>query len=272
MQRYRPAGCYVQAWREVGDPREGGRIIIEMMMILSLVFWASQQTGHARYRDVARAHAETSRRYLLRPHRASCHTFLFDQNSGETIGPSTHQGCADHSLWARGQAWAIHGLASAAQWCGDDAYLQASRRRARRFMAELPSRGVPTWGLRLPPGAPRYQDSPAATIAAAGLLRLARLEGGSEDGEFHRAAWDLLASLVANSLETDRAALGLLRDGSSDAYKGWGVEECFICGDYFLMETRLSLQGGCHTSGGPGRYERLLAWIASRLGRSPHGD
>ena len=256
MQRYRPAGRYIQAWGEVGDSKEGGRTIIDTMMNLPLLFWASEQTGDPAYRGAALAHAETSRQHLLRPDGASYHTFFFDQASGQPLGPRTHQGYADDSLWARGQAWAIFGFAVAADWCRDESLLDASRRAARRFTAELPPDGVPTWDLRLPGDAPQYRDSSAGAIATSGLLRLAGLLDGAERDEFHRSALVLLDALVANCCETEPEGQGLLRDGTYHAHKGWGVEEYLICGDYFFLEALLTLEGKAPDFWGPGIEER----------------
>jgi unsaturated chondroitin disaccharide hydrolase len=252
VQRYRPAGRYIQAWGNVGDPEEGGRAIIDTMMNLPLLFWASRETADAAYHRGAEDHAGTSLRYLLRPDGASYHTFFFDQATGEPIGPRTHQGYADDSLWARGQAWAIHGFAVAADWCGEETLLDAARRAARRFMAELPPDGVPAWDLRLPADGPHYRDSSAGAIAAGGLLRLARLVAGAERDEFHQLALALLDALIANCFETRPEAQGLLRDGTYHAHKGWGIETYFICGDYFFLETLLALDDRAPDFWGPG--------------------
>jgi unsaturated chondroitin disaccharide hydrolase len=241
VQRYRPAGRYIQAWGDVGDPEEGGRAIIDTMMNLPLLFWAARETADLAYHQAAQEHARTTLRHLLRPDGASYHTFFFEQASGRPIGPRTHQGYADDSLWARGQAWAIYGFAVAADWCQEESLLDAARRAARRFMAELPPDGVPTWDLRLPADAPHYRDSSAGAIAAGGLLRLARLAAGAERDEFHQSALALLDALIANCFETRPEAQGLLRDGTYHAHKGWGVEAYFISGDYFFVEALLGL-------------------------------
>lgn len=194
-----------------------------------------------------RAHAEASLRYLLRPDGATYHTFFLDQETGAPIGPRTHQGYADDSLWARGQAWAIYGFALAAEWCQEERFLSAAQQSARRFMAELPPDGVPTWDLRLPADAPHYRDSSAGAIAAGGMLRLAWL-----DHEFRSAALALLDALVIRCLETQPEAQGLLRHGTYHAHKGWGVDAHFICGDYFFLEALLSLEGKAPDFWGPG--------------------
>jgi len=242
VERYRPAGRYIQAWGPIGDPDEGGRMIIDTMMNLPLLFWASAQTDDPHYRQAAIEHAETSTCYLLRPDGSAYHTFFLDQESGKPIGPRTHQGYADDSLWARGQAWAVYGFAVAAEWSGDQRFLEAAQRAAVRFMAELPPDGVPWWDLRLPEEAPHYRDSSAGAIAAAGMLRLARLDGVGKRGEFRRSAVALLNSLVTSCFEVDSDAQGLLRHGTYHAHRGWGVDAYLICGDYFFLEALLALE------------------------------
>jgi unsaturated chondroitin disaccharide hydrolase len=243
VQRYREPGRYIQAWGDVGDPAEGGRTIIDALMNLPLLFWASKETGDLRFHQAAREHALTSLRWLLRPDGASYHTYFFDQESGEPLAPRTHQGYADDSLWARGQAWAIYGFAVAAEWCQEQRFLDASYLAAERFMTEMPSDGVPTWDLRLPTSAPHYRDSSAGAIAAAGMLRLVRLDAGGRASERRAWAHMLLESLVARCFEADSRAQYLLRDATVHALKGWGIEEPFICGDYFFLEALLMLEG-----------------------------
>jgi unsaturated chondroitin disaccharide hydrolase len=251
LGRYRTAGRYIQAWGPVGDPAEVGRMIIDTMMNLPLLFWAAQQSGEVRYEKVAVAHACTSLRYLLRPDGATYHTFFLDQESGKPVGPRTHQGYGDDSLWARGQAWAIYGYTVAAEWCGEVRFLEAAQRAARRFVAELPPGGVPWWDLRLPPGATIYLDSSAGAIAAAGMLRLAWLSTGELRSELERAASELLGALITTCAETDPEAQGLLRHGTYHAHKGWGVDSYFICGDYFYLEALLAAEGVAPDFWGP---------------------
>jgi unsaturated chondroitin disaccharide hydrolase len=251
-KRYHPQGKYIQAWGQIGDPVEGGRAIIDTMMNLPLLFWASEQTGNPQYHRLAREHAETSRRHLLRLDGAAYHTFFFDQKTGEPIGPRTHQGYADDSLWARGQAWAIYGFALAAEWCEEPSFLEAAWLATRRFLSELPPDGVPTWDLRLPSDAPHYRDSSAGAIAASGMLRLARLKGGQGEIDFRDLACRLLDTLVAHCVETEPEAEGLLRHGTYHARRGLGVETYFICGDYFLLEGLLAERGKAPDFWGPG--------------------
>lgn len=236
VRRYRPAGCYLQAWGAVADAVEGGRAIVDTMMNLPLLFWAAREMGERGCHDAAAAHADTTRRHLLRPDGASYHTFFFDQETGAPLGPRTHQGYADDSLWARGQAWAIYGFALAAEWTGDRLLLDAASRAARCWLAELLPGSVPPWDLRLPDSAAHYPDSSAGAIAAAGLLRLARLAEDQAAGEFRAAGLALVDTLVDNCFELQPESVGLLRHGTYHVAKGLGLDTYLICGDYFFLE------------------------------------
>lgn len=66
LKRWRPGGGYIQAWGPEGDEQEGGRIIIDCLMNLPLLFWAELQTGKSQYREIAIMQAEKTRRYLVR--------------------------------------------------------------------------------------------------------------------------------------------------------------------------------------------------------------
>jgi unsaturated chondroitin disaccharide hydrolase len=124
-------------------------------------------------------------------------------------------------------------------------------RAAERFMAELPADHIPSWDLRLPPDAPAYPDTSAAAIAAAGMLRLARLVERDRAVVLRSDARLLLDTLIVHKLETDPDAQGLLRGGTYHAHKGLGVDAYFICGDYFFLEALLMLDDRCPDFWGP---------------------
>jgi unsaturated chondroitin disaccharide hydrolase len=221
------------------------------MMNLPLLFWAAEQTHDPRCHQIARDHADISAEHLVRADASTAHTFFFDQHTGSPIGAQTHQGYANDSMWARGQAWAIFGFAVAAQWTHNPAYRDLAQRAAVRFMAELPEDRVPRWDLRLPPGAPQYPDTSASGIAAAGMLRLAAQADAQAGHALRAQAETLLEAAINAHLETRQEAQGLLRGGTYHAHKGMGVNKYFICGDYFFFEAVLMAQAGCPDFWGP---------------------
>ena len=213
ITRFHPKGEYIQAWGVMNSPEEGGRMIVDCLMNLPLLFWASHETGDPKYAEVARKHAATTLRYLVRDGDRTYHTFFFNQETGDPIGGKTAQGFADDSLWSRGQAWAIYGFALAADWTGDRTLLDTSIRLAERFWAELGSDLVPLWDFRVPPDGPQKRDSSAGAITACALFKLAALvDDPALATTFKDRAERITLRLTEACFETSPEAQGLLRD------------------------------------------------------------
>ncbi|WP_280526949.1 glycoside hydrolase family 88 protein [Streptomyces ipomoeae] len=110
IQRYNPRGRFIRAWGALTDQKNAGRVIIDTMMNLDLLAFASRQTGDAKYLDIAVEHAKTTQRVFPRPDGSTPHVFDFDPDSGAPIGPNTVQGYSPTSCWSRGQAWGLYGF------------------------------------------------------------------------------------------------------------------------------------------------------------------
>ena len=109
-------------------------MIADTMQNLALLHWAYRETGITDYREVAEIHAQTTANYLVRSDATSFHTFVFDPGTGEPRRGEPHQGYADDSCWARGQAWLLHGFAQCHAATGNPLTSRppaASRRRPR---------------------------------------------------------------------------------------------------------------------------------------------
>ncbi len=238
-QRFNQRGDYIQAWGETGRGSEAGRMIVDCLMNLPLLYWAAAQTGDNVYREIARRHAASTQKFIVRADGSTYHTFFFDPRTGQPLGGRTHQGYADESLWARGQAWAVYGFALTAQWLEDDDFMAAARQVADRFLADSPPDRTPLWDFRLPPDAPRYRDSSAGAIAACGLLRLAKLAGCDH---YHQQAEILVQILVDECLESAAHRQGLLKHGAQNVPAGL-ADSYLIYGDYFFLEALLVLTG-----------------------------
>ena len=155
-ERFHPGGGYIQAWHATTHPDERGRFIIDCMMNLPLLWWASRETGQKHFSEIAKTHALTSAKYLLRDDGSTYHTYFLNADTGQPIGPKTHQGFADDSLWARGQAWAIYGFTLAAEWTGESVFRQVAVAAATRYDQEAPSDAVSPWDYALPDEAIAY--------------------------------------------------------------------------------------------------------------------
>lgn len=86
----------------------GHNTIMDNMMNLELMFWASRNGGNPLLYDLAVAHAKTTMQHHFRPDGSCYHVAVYDSIDGRFIKGVTHQGFADSSMWARGQSWAIY--------------------------------------------------------------------------------------------------------------------------------------------------------------------
>lgn len=232
--RFNLAGSFLRAWNQ----DKLGWSIVDSSMNLSLLFWASEQTGDARYAHIGRAHADTVVRHFIRPDGSVRHIVSFDPQTGEFIEALGGQGAAADSAWSRGAAWALHGMANVYRYTGDAVYLRAAQQVAHFFLASLPDDAVPHWDFRAAAdlaGEPR--DTSAASCAASGLLELAAALPGTEGALYRRAADRMLLSLTQHYGTWDRPAHeAILIGGTGHKPAGQNVDVSLIYGDYYYVE------------------------------------
>lgn len=247
MKRWREKIGILQAWGVEGDEKNGGRIIIDCLMNLPLLFWAAQHTGDDTYTKVAMMQAEKSRRYLVRGDDSSYHTFYFDQQTGEPIRGGTEQGYSDGSTWSRGQAWGIYGFALAFHYTGDTRYQETSLRMAKYFLQCLPEDSVAFWDFSAPINEHTKRDSSASAIAVCGiheLLKCLPVEH-PERGYLEQGMMTSLNGLISHYSTIGKPdAEGLLEHGSYHVRGGISPDDYMIWGDYFYMEALLRISQG----------------------------
>ena len=242
--RYNARGRFIPAWtwQADSDPNRG-RIIIDCLENLALLFWAAQQVHEPCYREIAVAHANTTLETIIRADDSTYHSFVFDPDTGAPLYGETVQGYADDSCWSRGQAWGIHGYATAYRYTGDARYRAAAVRLADYALARLPDDSVPLWDFLLPDGEPPYRDTSAGAIMASGLFLLADVLDDAAQAAFFRAsARAILDGLIAGYTTFDHPqAEGLLTQGASHVAKGL-ANNMLPYGDYFFIEALLRAQ------------------------------
>jgi unsaturated chondroitin disaccharide hydrolase len=244
-ERYFPEAEIIQAWGDLGDPEQRGRMIIDCLMNLPLLYWASEETGDGRYASMARRHALQSAQYLVREDNTTYHTYYMDPRTGEPRYGNTHQGYADDSCWARGQAWGIYGFMLSYVYTQDEAFVRTARRLADYFLSRLPEDGVAYWDLVFMDGAEQEKDSSAAAIAACGLLELATQlpDSDPDKARYADAAIAMLGALADRYTTKDHPeASGMLMHGVYNKPRGWGIDESTIWGDYFYFEALVRLR------------------------------
>jgi unsaturated chondroitin disaccharide hydrolase len=238
MRRYLPRAGIIQAWGDLDDPAQRGRMIIDCLMNLPLLHWAGSAGGDTRYRDAALRHLERSRDFLVRADDSSFHTYHFDPETGAPLYGSTAQGLADDSCWARGQAWGMYGFALNHRHAPHLGLLAVAMRQADYFIAHLPPNGIAYWDLAFGPGSGEPWDSSASAIAACGLLELADhlTEDAAGAERYRAAALHMLRGLATHCAARAPASNALLLHGVYSKPHGQGVDEPSLWGDYFYLE------------------------------------
>ena len=244
LARYDPVAKVIQAWGDMRDPEQRGRMIIDCNLNLPLLWWAAAESGDRRYADAASAHVAQAARYLVRSDYSTFHTFYIDTETGDPRFGSTHQGFSDESCWARGQAWGIYGFALAFRHTGDPAHLTLAGRLADYLLDRLPADGICCWDLIFT-GDKDTRDSSAAAIAACGLLELAGSLPASDpdSARYAMAAARMLTELDRAYLTPMAGSNGILAHGVYHWPNRIGVDECCIWGDYFYLEALMRLRG-----------------------------
>ncbi|WP_083442747.1 glycoside hydrolase family 88 protein [Paenibacillus sp. IHB B 3415] len=242
--RYNLNGRFIRAWN--GD--KTGWSIIDTSMNLSLLFWASRQTGDPRYAHIAQAHAETVLKHFIREDGSVKHIVSFDPHSGEVLEVLGGQGHAPDSGWSRGTAWALYGMANTYRHTGDKTFLHAAQRVAHFFLAHLPEDHVAHWDFRAGSsldGEPR--DTSAAACAASGLLELAESLSAVDGRIYRESAERILKSLYEHyGTWEDAEHEAILLHGTGHKPAGDNVDVSLIYGDYFFVESIARLAGWEH--------------------------
>jgi unsaturated chondroitin disaccharide hydrolase len=243
MERWQPRAGIIQAWGDLDDPEQSGRMIIDCNLNLPLLYWASEHSGDPTFREAADRHIAAAARHIVRADGSTYHTFFFDVNDGSPRHGKTHQGFADDSCWARGQAWGISGFPLVYRYNGDTRLLALSQVVANYFLNRLPADGIAYWDLVFTEG-PEERDSSAAAIAACGLLELARNLPLLDPAQAHyeQAALGMVQELSAHYLDRDAApGGGLLKHAVYHKPHRIGIDESCIWGDYFYFEALVRL-------------------------------
>lgn len=229
----KPAGI-IQAWGDLSDPEQQGRAIIDSLMNMPLLYWATEVTGDQRYAEAAVRHTTQLAAHIIRPDNTTFHTFYWDITTGEPRFGRTDQGYQDDSCWARGQAWGIYGFLLNYLNSGNKQFLDASVRCADLFLTRLPQDKVPFWDLIFTDGSGHERDSSAGAIAVCGLYQLAKVTG---QATYREAADEILDSLIAHYTPApDAAANCLLLHGVYHWHAKKGIDEGNLWGDYYYLE------------------------------------
>lgn len=238
IERYQAKSKFIQAWGPL-DSKEHHRFIIDCLLNIPLLYWASEETKKSIYKEIADNHFLTSLKYVIRDDASAFHTFYMDPETGEPLKGVTRQGYNDSSSWARGQSWGIYGLALNYMYNNDDKVIKYYEAMTNYFINRLPEDNICYWDLIFKDGDGHLKDSSAAAIAVCGILEMNKyLPETNENKKIYiKVANNIIKSLIENyHNETIKKGQGILKHGVYSWHSRKGFDECNIWGDYFYFE------------------------------------
>jgi chondroitin AC lyase len=263
--RFNPSVGVIKSWNRFnswhGNKTYQYPVIIDNMMNLELLFYASKATGDDSYRKLAITHAVNTMKHQIRPDYSSYHVVCYD-SVGNVVGRETAQGYADNSTWSRGQAWGIYGFTMCYRETRDKRFLKTAQGMADFFIdhKNLPEDKIPYWDFNAnekgyTPGVKsnannittKYRDASAAAITASALLELSTYSSGKKAKRYKAIARQMLYSLASPTYKAPMGANGnfLLTQSVGSIPHNNEINVPLVYADYYFLEALL-------------RYERTL--------------
>lgn len=239
---YNPNVGTILSWPRNVEMLGGHNTIMDNMINLEMLFWAAKNGGNPYLYDIAVKHAETTMHHHFRPDYTCYHVAVYDPETGTFLKGMTHQGFADSSMWARGQAWAIYGYTMVYRETQDPKFLDFACNVTDVYLNRLPEDYVPYWDFDDPaiPDAPR--DASAAGVVASALLELQGYCDGEKRQKYKEAAVKMLESLSSDKYRSGSRRLSFLDHSTGHKPAGSEIDASIIYADYYYLEALLRLK------------------------------
>ena len=258
LKRYVPNGHYIRAWGRMDNvtppyvdaelakdhffTQSNGLAIIDCMMNLPILFFASSVTGHPTYKNVAIEHIETTLKYFIRDDYSNFHAYRFNPETGEPMHGDNFCGYGVDTYWARGTSWLMYGLVIAYSYTKNEKYLDIYEKVTEKFISECRENGMPEWDFRLPADKPMLRparegaiqdtheecilDTSAAAVAVCAAQQFLKFRKNDKIEAYKNTA---LNTLVTKYFNTDENVCGMLHH-----VNGQMVYASYA--DYYFME------------------------------------
>ena len=235
--RFKPAAGIIRSW-DHSTTKWACPVIIDNMMNLELLFWATKESKDSTFYRIAVDHARTTMKHHFRPDFSSYHVIDYDTITGQVLKKNTHQGFADESAWSRGQAWALYGYTMCYRETRLPEFLEQAQNIEKYLFTHpnMPEDLIPYWDFDAPgiPDEPR--DVSAATVIASALYELSLYD--REKGERYRSNAD---KIIENLTKHYRATLKkdngfLLLHSTGTKPTNTEVDVPIVYADYYFIE------------------------------------
>ena len=220
----------------------GHNTIMDNMMNLELLFWAAENGGNQRLKDIAIRHAETTMRNHFRPDGSCYHVAVYDTITGAFKKGVTHQGYSDGSMWSRGQAWAIYGYTMVYRFTHEKRFLDFAQKVANIYLkrlGETSDDAIPLWDMDEPKGLQAPKDASAACIVASALLELSTYLDNQQADYYRQMATKMLTDLSSSRYQSRDANVSFLMHSTGNHPAGSEIDASIIYADYYYLEALL---------------------------------
>jgi rhamnogalacturonyl hydrolase YesR len=242
ISRYNPViGC-IRSWDSFKD-RWQFPVIIDNMMNLEYLFWASRASGNPKYRDICISHADVTLKNHFRPDYSTWHVVSYDTISGLPEKKNTHQGYADASSWARGQAWGLYGYVVMYRETKDRKYLEQAKNIAAFMLhhPNLPADKIPYWDFNAPDIPNTWRDASAGAITASALIELSGYVDDALAKEYLGVAETQLRTLSSPEYFAEKGTNGnfILKHSVGNLPGNAQIDVPLTYADYYYIEALL---------------------------------
>lgn len=238
---FNPMVGTILSWPRHVKDYGGHNTIMDNMINLELLFWASRHGGNPLLYDVAVSHAKTTMQNHFRPDGSCYHVAVYDTLTGQFIKGVTHQGFNNGSMWSRGQSWAIYGYTMVYRYTQNPIFLDFAQKVADIYIHRLNGSYIPRWDFDAP-GLDAPVDASAACVVASALLELSQYVKGEKAICYRSFAEKSLHQLSTEKYQSRERNVAFLMHSTGHHPAGTEIDASIIYADYYYIEALLRLK------------------------------
>ena len=218
-------------------------VIIDNMMNLELLMWASKNGGGEKFKQIAVSHANKTLKYHYRKDYSSFHVVSYDTLSFFPHRKQTWQGYNDSSSWSRGQSWGLYGYTMMYRETKDIQYLNHACNIANYMIQHknMPADYIPYWDFDAPDIPFALRDASAASIMASALIELSQYVGKKQSLQYLLVAEKQIRTLATSDYSSLPGENGgfILKHSVGFFMRNTEVDVPLTYADYYYVEALL---------------------------------